>query len=129
MLDRVIMRGLFRLRAEGLERLPEEGPFVLTPNQVSYLYDRTRRPTTIPALYVYSGSPHPNLRVQVAHKPASGQPRDLLQRPWLLEEVRRPRYNLQPLLRTHLLQRIPVHIDHGKVIAPDNKKRRRRDAR
>jgi long-chain acyl-CoA synthetase len=37
MLDRVIMRGLFRLRAEGLERLPEEGPFVLTPNHVSYL--------------------------------------------------------------------------------------------
>src|ERR687886_1475721 len=30
-LDRVIMRGLFRLRAEGLERLPEEGLFVLMP--------------------------------------------------------------------------------------------------
>ncbi|MDQ3921494.1 MAG: hypothetical protein M3248_03965, partial [Actinomycetota bacterium] len=30
-LDRVIMRGVLRLRAEGLERLPEEGLFVLTP--------------------------------------------------------------------------------------------------
>ena len=30
-LDRVIMRWLFRLRAEGLERLPEEDLFVLTP--------------------------------------------------------------------------------------------------
>lgn len=224
-LDRMIMRGLFRLQVEGLEHLPEEGPFVLTPNHVSYLdpfavaaalgYRRLRRtywagwtgaafgnpltrtvsrlaqavpidpdragvsslafgatvlkreknlvwfpegersPTgklrpfkpgigvprnhfrvpvmpgsiTIPALCVYSGSPYPDLRVQVAHKPASGQPRDLLQRPSLLEEVRSPRYNLQPLLRTHLLQRIPVHIDHGKVIAPDNKERRRRDAR
>jgi long-chain acyl-CoA synthetase len=31
------MRGLFRLRAEGLENLPERGPFVITPNHVSYL--------------------------------------------------------------------------------------------
>ncbi len=36
-LDRAIMRGLFRLRVEGLENLPEEGPFVITPNHVSYL--------------------------------------------------------------------------------------------
>jgi hypothetical protein len=224
-LDRVIMRWLFRLRAEGLERLPEEYLFVLTPKphqlprpvrgsrgarlpptapdgtgrldgrglrqpayrtvsrlaqavpidpdragvsslafgtaelkrekNLLWFPEGERSPTgklrpfkpgigvsrnhfrvpvmpgsiTIPALCVYSGSPYPDLRVQVAHTPASGQPRDLLQRPWLLEEVRSPRYNLQPLLRTHLLQRIPVHIDHGKVIAPDNKERRRRDAR
>ena len=36
-LDRMIMRGLFRLQVKGLEHLPEEGPFVLTPNHVSYL--------------------------------------------------------------------------------------------
>ena len=36
-LDRMIMRGLFRLRVEGLEHLPKEDPFVLTPNHVSYL--------------------------------------------------------------------------------------------
>ncbi|MDX6380281.1 MAG: long-chain acyl-CoA synthetase, partial [Rubrobacteraceae bacterium] len=37
LLNRAIMRGLFRLRAEGLENLPERGPFVITPNHVSYL--------------------------------------------------------------------------------------------
>jgi long-chain acyl-CoA synthetase len=31
------MRGLFRLQLTGLERLPETGPFVITPNHVSYL--------------------------------------------------------------------------------------------
>ncbi|MDQ3965139.1 MAG: 1-acyl-sn-glycerol-3-phosphate acyltransferase, partial [Actinomycetota bacterium] len=36
-LDWMIMRGLFRLRVEGLEHLPKEDPFVLTPNHVSYL--------------------------------------------------------------------------------------------
>jgi long-chain acyl-CoA synthetase len=36
-LDRMLMRGLFRLRVEGLEHLPKEDPFVLTPNHVSYL--------------------------------------------------------------------------------------------
>jgi long-chain acyl-CoA synthetase len=36
-LNRAIMRGLFRLRAEGLENLPEEGPFIVAPNHVSYL--------------------------------------------------------------------------------------------
>jgi long-chain acyl-CoA synthetase len=36
-LNRVIMRGLFCLRVEGLENLPEEGPFIIAPNHVSYL--------------------------------------------------------------------------------------------
>jgi long-chain acyl-CoA synthetase len=36
-LNRAIARGLFRLRAEGTEYLPEEGPFVIAPNHVSYL--------------------------------------------------------------------------------------------
>jgi long-chain acyl-CoA synthetase len=36
-LDWVVMRGLFRLRVEGLEHLPQEGPFVITPNHSSYL--------------------------------------------------------------------------------------------
>ena len=36
-LNRGIGRGLFRLRVEGMEHLPEEGPFVIAPNHVSYL--------------------------------------------------------------------------------------------
>jgi long-chain acyl-CoA synthetase len=35
--NRALMRGPFRLRVRGLENLPESGPFVLTPNHVSYL--------------------------------------------------------------------------------------------
>jgi long-chain acyl-CoA synthetase len=52
-LDRVLMRSLFRVRAEGLEHLPKKGPYVLTPNHASYLdsfaiaaalgHDRLRR--------------------------------------------------------------------------------------
>jgi len=37
LLNRALMRGLLRLRVEGLENLPEKGPFVITPNHVSYL--------------------------------------------------------------------------------------------
>jgi long-chain acyl-CoA synthetase len=36
-LNRLVMRGLFRLRATGDEQLPISGPFVITPNHVSYL--------------------------------------------------------------------------------------------
>jgi long-chain acyl-CoA synthetase len=36
-LNRLLMRGLFRLRCTGVESLPETGPFVITPNHVSYL--------------------------------------------------------------------------------------------
>jgi long-chain acyl-CoA synthetase len=36
-INRLIMRGLFRLHVEGLERLPAVGPFVIAPNHVSYL--------------------------------------------------------------------------------------------
>jgi long-chain acyl-CoA synthetase len=36
-LNRILMRGCFRLRIEGLERLPSEGPFVIAPNHNSYL--------------------------------------------------------------------------------------------
>jgi long-chain acyl-CoA synthetase len=36
-LNWLFMRGLFRLRFTGVERLPEAGPFVITPNHVSYL--------------------------------------------------------------------------------------------
>jgi long-chain acyl-CoA synthetase len=32
-----IMRVLFRLRVEGLENVPEGGPFIIAPNHVSYL--------------------------------------------------------------------------------------------
>ncbi|WGF87648.1 AMP-binding protein [Marinivivus vitaminiproducens] len=36
-LDWLIMRLVFRLKVEGQEHLPAEGPFLLTPNHVSYL--------------------------------------------------------------------------------------------
>ncbi len=36
-LGRAIMRGLFRLRVEGRENLPEEDQFIIAPNHVSYL--------------------------------------------------------------------------------------------
>ena len=36
-LGRVLMRLLFRVRAEGLENLPADRPWVMTPNHVSYL--------------------------------------------------------------------------------------------
>jgi long-chain acyl-CoA synthetase len=37
MINYVVMRGLFRVRAEGLEHVPDEGPFLITPNHLSYL--------------------------------------------------------------------------------------------
>jgi long-chain acyl-CoA synthetase len=36
-LNRMMMRGVFRLRAEGLQNLPDAGPFIIAPNHVSYL--------------------------------------------------------------------------------------------
>jgi long-chain acyl-CoA synthetase len=36
-LNRMMMRGPFRLRVEGLENLPDRGPFIVAPNHVSYL--------------------------------------------------------------------------------------------
>ncbi len=36
-LNRLLVRGLFRLRVLGIERLPKTGPFAITPNHVSYL--------------------------------------------------------------------------------------------
>ena len=36
-LNRMVMLGPFRLRVDGLENLPEEGPFIIAPNHVSYL--------------------------------------------------------------------------------------------
>ena len=35
--NRVFMRSLFRLRVRGLSHVPKNGPFILTPNHVSYL--------------------------------------------------------------------------------------------
>jgi len=36
-LNRLVMRAAFRLRFTGLERIPRTGPFLITPNHVSYL--------------------------------------------------------------------------------------------
>ena len=36
-LNRMLMRGPFRLRVEGIENLPDTGPFIIAPNHVSYL--------------------------------------------------------------------------------------------
>ncbi|QKT04064.1 AMP-binding protein [Ectothiorhodospiraceae bacterium 2226] len=36
-LNRLALRALFRLRVEGLERLPARGPYILAPNHLSYL--------------------------------------------------------------------------------------------
>lgn len=36
-LNRLLIRRIFRLRVEGLENMPDQGPFILTPNHVSYL--------------------------------------------------------------------------------------------
>jgi long-chain acyl-CoA synthetase len=36
-LNRMMMRGPFSLRVEGLENLPDRGPFIIAPNHVSYL--------------------------------------------------------------------------------------------
>ncbi|MBI5688231.1 MAG: AMP-binding protein [Verrucomicrobia bacterium] len=35
--NRLVMRGVFRVRAVGVEHLPARGPFVLAPNHASYL--------------------------------------------------------------------------------------------
>ena len=35
--NRLVMRGVFRVRAVGIENLPARGPFVLAPNHASYL--------------------------------------------------------------------------------------------
>ena len=37
MANYAVMRGLFRVRAEGFEHVPDEGPFLITPNHTSYL--------------------------------------------------------------------------------------------
>ncbi len=36
-LNKLVMHGLFRLQVEGLERLPPDGPILVTPNHASYL--------------------------------------------------------------------------------------------
>jgi long-chain acyl-CoA synthetase len=36
-LSKTLMRGCFRLRIDGLENLPDRGPFVIAPNHASYL--------------------------------------------------------------------------------------------
>src|SRR5215217_2184743 len=67
LLDRAIMKSLFRLQVEGLENLPKEGPFVVTPNHLSYLdpfavaaalgYRRLRRMHWAGSMNVAFGNP------------------------------------------------------------------------
>ena len=60
----------------------------------------------------------------MAHEPAGGKAGDLFQRPRLLEEVRRSGDDLQLLLDTQLLQRLPVHLDHRDIVSPHDQERR-----
>ncbi len=46
-LNRLVIRLLFRLRVEGIEHLPREGPYVVTPNHASYL-DPLMVPAALP---------------------------------------------------------------------------------
>jgi long-chain acyl-CoA synthetase len=67
LLDRAVMKSLFRLRVEGIENLPEEGPFIVTPNHLSYLdpfavaaalgYSRLRRMHWAGSMNVAFGNP------------------------------------------------------------------------
>ncbi len=67
LLDRAVMKSLFRLRVEGIENLPEEGPFIMTPNHISYLdpfaiaaalgYSRLRRTHWAGSMNVAFGNP------------------------------------------------------------------------
>ena len=51
-INRMLMLGPFRLRVEGMENLPDKGPFIIAPNHVSYL----------DALVVAAALPHGMLR-------------------------------------------------------------------
>src|SRR5215211_7260600 len=66
---------------------------------------------------------------QAAREPAGGQPRDLLERSRLLEEVRGTGYDLKSLLHAKPTQRLLVHADHGHVVAADDQERGRPDER
>ncbi len=67
LLDRAVMKSLFRLRVEGIENLPEEGLFIVTPNHLSYLdpfavaaalgYSRLRRMHWAGSMNVAFGNP------------------------------------------------------------------------
>src|SRR5690349_15275465 len=57
---------------------------------------------------------------QVSQEPASRELCHLLQRAGLLEEVRGPRHDLQPLLAAELSQRLLVHFDDRIVPAADD---------
>ncbi len=75
-LNRAIARGLFRLRVEGLENLPERGPFILASNHVSYSdpfaiaaaidYRRLRRTYWAGSMEVAFGNPINRFFVRLA---------------------------------------------------------------
>jgi hypothetical protein len=68
-------------------------------------------------------------RREVALEPLACQPRHLVERTGLLEEVRRSGDDHQLLLAAELLERRPVQLDHLKVVAADDQQRRRPDER
>ena len=65
---------------------------------------------------------------EVLEEPGSRQARDSLQGAGLLEQVRRPRDDLEPLLSAQLLQRVLVEAEHH-VVAPAHDEEGRRSHR
>src|SRR5438105_588159 len=53
--------------------------------------------------------------------------RDALQRPWLLEQMARPRDDPELLLAPELGERLLVDLDHAPVVATDDEERGRAD--
>jgi hypothetical protein len=60
-------------------------------------------------------------------EPVTCQDGDLFQGPWLFEQMRGARYNLESLLSTELAQGLLVEIKHLGIPAAHNQKRRRPD--
>jgi alkanesulfonate monooxygenase SsuD/methylene tetrahydromethanopterin reductase-like flavin-dependent oxidoreductase (luciferase family) len=69
------------------------------------------------------------LEHQVPYEPVARQPGDLLERTWLLEQVRRAGHNLEPLLTAELVERRPVQLDHQLVSTANDQQRGRLDSR
>src|SRR5687768_4145379 len=62
---------------------------------------------------------------QMRLEPVDRQARHLLERTWLLEQMRRARHDLEQGRGAHLLHRFLVQLDNRGVIAADDEQRRR----